>query len=103
MSGTPAGLAVLAVILAAPCAFCMPRPVLLMFVLLVFALLVFALLVFALLVFALLVPWPCGLLAAAWLAWSSRTSHPPLRSRRSFAQYSSRFLISRSKPRSGGS
>jgi hypothetical protein len=29
--------------------------------------------------------------------------HPSPRSRRSFAQYSSRFLISRSKPRSGGS
>jgi hypothetical protein len=46
-----------------------------------------------------------GLLTAA--AGLARTgfspAHAPPRSFRSFAQYSSRFLISRSKPRSGGS
>ncbi len=43
------------------------------------------------------------LLAAARLPWSAFAPHVSLRSRRSFAQYSRRFLISRSKPRSGGS
>src|SRR5581483_3076729 len=52
---------------------------------------------------AIPMPRPCGLLAAARLTWSARASHWPLRSRRSLAQYSRRFLISRSKPRSGGS
>jgi hypothetical protein len=46
---------------------------------------------------------PSDLLASTRLAWSAATSHGALRSLRSFAQYSSRFLISRSKPRSGGS
>jgi hypothetical protein len=41
--------------------------------------------------------------AAAGLAWSTVASQDPPRSLRSFAQYSRRFLISRSKPRSGGS
>jgi hypothetical protein len=46
------------------------------------------------------------LLAAARLPRSAaalRAFHEPPRSRRIFAQYSSRFLISRSNPRSGGS
>jgi intracellular septation protein A len=34
---------------------------------------------------------------------AAAANQPPPRSRRSFAQYSSRFLISRSNPRSGGS
>jgi hypothetical protein len=49
------------------------------------------------------VPWPGRLPATARLSWSAAASQLPLRSRRSLAQYSSRFLISRSKPRSGGS
>src|SRR4029077_16350340 len=46
---------------------------------------------------------PGSLLASAGLAWSAAASHRAPRSFRSFAPYSSRFLISRSKPRSGGS
>jgi len=37
------------------------------------------------------------------VAFESGARHFPPRSLRSFAQYSRRFLISRSKPRSGGS
>jgi hypothetical protein len=52
---------------------------------------------------ALLVARPGHLPAAARLARSvSAASHEEPRSFLSFAQYSSRFLISRSKPRSGG-
>ena len=43
-----------------------------------------------------------ALLAAARLTWSVSAPHSPPRSLRNLAQYSSRFLISRSKPRSGG-
>ncbi len=46
---------------------------------------------------------PGDLPAAARLPWSAAAFHEPPRSFRSFAQYSSRFLISRSNPRSGGS
>jgi hypothetical protein len=54
---------------------------------------------------ALLMPRACLLAASSRLprAVVSSAVHSPLRSLRSFAQYSSRFLISRSKPRSGGS
>ena len=51
----------------------------------------------------MLMPGAGGLLAATGLPRPSIASHVPLRSRRILAQYSSRFLISRSKPRSGGS
>src|SRR5262249_11298625 len=48
-------------------------------------------------------PWPRHLPAAARLTWAGTSAaHAPPRSFLSFAQYSSRFLISRSKPRSGG-
>jgi hypothetical protein len=51
-----------------------------------------------------LMPRPGLLTAAAGLARAGFSApHAPPRSFRSFAQYSSRFLISRSKPRSGGS
>ena len=56
--------------------------------------------------FTMVMPLAGHLFAAARLARSTaalRASHEAPRSRRSFAQYSSRFLISRSKPRSGGS
>src|SRR5262249_25550201 len=48
-------------------------------------------------------PRPGNLFAAAGLARSAIASQEPPRSFRSRAQYSSRFLISRSNPRSGGS
>ena len=48
-------------------------------------------------------PWPGLLPSAARLTRTlSAASHEEPRSLRSFAQYSSRFLTSRSKPRSGG-
>ena len=53
---------------------------------------------------AALMAWSCLLSSAAGLARAAASpAHYPLRSLRSFAQYSNRFLISRSKPRSGGS
>ena len=58
------------------------------------------------LMLTLLMPRTGNLFAATRLPRSTparRASHDPPRSRRSFAQYSNRFLISRSKPRSGGS
>jgi hypothetical protein len=52
---------------------------------------------------AVAMPRAGDLLAAPGLPWSAPAAHQPPRSLRSLAQYSSRFLISRSKPRSGGS
>ncbi len=52
---------------------------------------------------ARLVPRARHLPAATGLSRSAAAFHVPPFSFRSFAQYSSRFLISRSKPRSSGS